>query len=514
MGACDAARCWRWWSPWWAAWGAERRQPPAACPATARDRPARPARCAACCSRRRERRDRARGDGVCAAGRLWPRTIPHRLRVAEETPLVAAPQPQAGDSGAAMPSTTASLNHLNIYSAAFGLPARRLLSTGEDGCLQKINMAAPSGSARLALGGISRSRRTSRRSTICQNCRIVPVESVDDTFETMAVAENRAAQAGNIVSNSYGGYGVDGYQSRGTRYWDHPCNKAIVVCRATAATRRVAAGRAGARWCRWAARRCTWRPFRATSPRRRGGANATYAWGPRLGLRGRALQRVRADPRGDAPGGGRGLCEHGLWYQPGGENDACPPTPTPDTCTGHVRQVNGVPQDRRHQHRGAADRGHVRAQGGNMTKAGGPGIVHLREGRHFGAPPRHQRLPTTAATTRRATRPPPRALPRRATTCPRGWDRHTAWVGSSAVRCAWQVPGTGRSRQKRNRARDERGLPVRRGFSGERGRGRWRRSRSCWRSASRAAGARPDRRRGGQRGAGGRSSSRSARPDA
>jgi len=56
----------------------------------------------------------------------------------------------------------------------------------------------------------------------------VLVESVDDTFETMAVAENRAAQAGNIVSNSYGGYGVDGSEGALDAYYDHS-NKAIVV---------------------------------------------------------------------------------------------------------------------------------------------------------------------------------------------------------------------------------------------------------------------------------------------
>jgi subtilase family serine protease len=62
---------------------------------------------------------------------------------------------------------------------------------------------------------------------ICQNCKIVLVESANDTAEAFAAAENRAARAAPIVSNSYGTYDIDGSLGSLDAAYDHP-NKAIV----------------------------------------------------------------------------------------------------------------------------------------------------------------------------------------------------------------------------------------------------------------------------------------------
>jgi subtilase family serine protease len=117
---------------------------------------------------------------------------------------------------------------LTTYSQAYGLPVLpKCSATVKYACFLKVNMGAPAGSARRTGWYIETALDIETVHAICQNCRIVLVESADDTAESFAAAESRAAAAAPIVSNSYGTYDIDGSLGALDAAYDHP-NKAIV----------------------------------------------------------------------------------------------------------------------------------------------------------------------------------------------------------------------------------------------------------------------------------------------
>ena len=63
---------------------------------------------------------------------------------------------------------------------------------------------------------------------ICQNCKIVLVEAVDNPFANLEAAVDRAHTEGGIISNSYGSYGFDGHSTPDDPHYNHP-HDAIVV---------------------------------------------------------------------------------------------------------------------------------------------------------------------------------------------------------------------------------------------------------------------------------------------
>ncbi|HEX2589513.1 MAG TPA: S8 family serine peptidase [Gaiellales bacterium] len=120
-------------------------------------------------------------------------------------------------------------NDLTRYSQAYGLPVLpRCSATVTTSCFQKINMGAPTGSARSTGWYIEMDLDIQTVHAICQNCKIVLVEAASDDDVVMANAVNRAARAASIVSNSYGAYDIDGSLGSLDAAYNHP-NKAIVV---------------------------------------------------------------------------------------------------------------------------------------------------------------------------------------------------------------------------------------------------------------------------------------------
>lgn len=121
------------------------------------------------------------------------------------------------------------LSDLNTYSAAFGLPTMTKCSaTVKISCFQKVNMGATVGSARAQGWNLEIALDIETVHAICENCKIVLVEAVDNSFDALAAAENRAAIAANIISNSYGSYGIDGFVGGASDAAYNRPNKAIV----------------------------------------------------------------------------------------------------------------------------------------------------------------------------------------------------------------------------------------------------------------------------------------------
>jgi subtilase family serine protease len=119
---------------------------------------------------------------------------------------------------------------LKTYSTTFGLPALPTCSaTITSGCFQKVNLGAPPGSAVAADWDVEIALDVETVHAICENCKIVLVESIDDSLVNLSAAENTAASMASIVSNSFGSYGTDG--KAGSPFdasFNHP-KKAIVV---------------------------------------------------------------------------------------------------------------------------------------------------------------------------------------------------------------------------------------------------------------------------------------------
>jgi subtilase family serine protease len=121
------------------------------------------------------------------------------------------------------------LKDLNKYSAHFGLPVMpKCTATVTQSCFKKVNLGAPANSAVATGWDIEIALDVETVHAICQNCRIVLVEGVDNQFSSLEAAEAKAAKFGNIVSNSYGAYGYDGKSAPDDPKYNFP-NKAIVV---------------------------------------------------------------------------------------------------------------------------------------------------------------------------------------------------------------------------------------------------------------------------------------------
>jgi subtilase family serine protease len=119
---------------------------------------------------------------------------------------------------------------LQTYSTMFGLPVLPACTvTVTSGCFQKVNLGAPPGSAVAPGWDVEIALDVETVHAICENCRIDLVEAVDDSFVSLAAAENTAASMASIVSNSFGSYGTDG--KAGSPFdasFNHP-KKAVVA---------------------------------------------------------------------------------------------------------------------------------------------------------------------------------------------------------------------------------------------------------------------------------------------
>ena len=118
---------------------------------------------------------------------------------------------------------------LKKYSNAFGLPIMKQCSaTVTTKCFQKINLGAPAGSAVATGWDVEIALDVETVHAICQNCKIVLVEAVSNSFANLEAAVDRAALEGGIISNSYGSYGFDGSSPGDDAHWNKP-NHAVVV---------------------------------------------------------------------------------------------------------------------------------------------------------------------------------------------------------------------------------------------------------------------------------------------
>jgi hypothetical protein len=121
-------------------------------------------------------------------------------------------------------------NDLTAYSTTFGLPVLPRCGSGVTGaCFKKTNLGAAAGSAVSHGWDIEIALDVETVHAICQNCKIVLVEARSPTFANIATAENTAAHAAAVVSNSFYSYELDGaIGNPSDAAFDHP-KKAIVV---------------------------------------------------------------------------------------------------------------------------------------------------------------------------------------------------------------------------------------------------------------------------------------------
>jgi hypothetical protein len=118
---------------------------------------------------------------------------------------------------------------LKTYSTTYGLPAiKQCSATVTTKCFQKINLGAPAGSAVATGWDVEIALDVETVRAICQNCKIVLVEAIDNSFPHLEAAVDRAALEGGIISNSYGSYGWDGTSGGDDAHWNKP-NHAVVV---------------------------------------------------------------------------------------------------------------------------------------------------------------------------------------------------------------------------------------------------------------------------------------------
>ncbi len=95
-------------------------------------------------------------------------------------------------------------NDLNVYSQTFGLPA----CTTANGCFKKVNQSGQQSNYPQANSswGLEISLDVEIAHAICQNCKIILVETNSNSFQDLGSGVNRAVSMGaTIVSNSYGG---------------------------------------------------------------------------------------------------------------------------------------------------------------------------------------------------------------------------------------------------------------------------------------------------------------------
>ena len=117
---------------------------------------------------------------------------------------------------------------LKKYSKAFGIPILpNCTSTVTASCFEKMNLGAPPGSAVKPGWDVEIALDVETAHAICQNCKIVLVEAVNDSFPHLDAAENVAATQGGVISNSWGLYGGDGTSPLDDAAFNHP-NEAVV----------------------------------------------------------------------------------------------------------------------------------------------------------------------------------------------------------------------------------------------------------------------------------------------
>ena len=118
---------------------------------------------------------------------------------------------------------------LKKYDKTFGIRnLKKCTSKVTTSCFEKMNLGASPGSAVAPGWDVEIALDVETAHAICQNCKIVLVEAVNDSFPHLEAAENTAATQGGVISNSWGLYGYDGASPPDDAAFNHP-NKAIVV---------------------------------------------------------------------------------------------------------------------------------------------------------------------------------------------------------------------------------------------------------------------------------------------
>jgi subtilase family serine protease len=109
---------------------------------------------------------------------------------------------------------------LKAYRKAFGLPA----CTTANGCLRKVDQR---GKKKYPQPDVDWAVETALDlqavSAVCPSCRILLVESDDDSFESLGEGVNTAVRLGaDVVSNSYGAAEFAGMSTLARKYFTHP----------------------------------------------------------------------------------------------------------------------------------------------------------------------------------------------------------------------------------------------------------------------------------------------------
>ena len=118
---------------------------------------------------------------------------------------------------------------LKTYNTAFGIPQLpNCTATVTTSCFKKINLGAPVNSAVAQGWDVEIALDVETVHAICQNCKIVLVEAVDNMFPNLEAAVDRAHTEAGIISNSYGAYGFDGKSPGDDAHYNHT-HSAIVV---------------------------------------------------------------------------------------------------------------------------------------------------------------------------------------------------------------------------------------------------------------------------------------------
>ncbi len=113
---------------------------------------------------------------------------------------------------------------LAVYRNQYGLGA----CTTANGCFRKVNQnLQPSPLPATDVGWAQEiSLDVDMVSAVCPKCKILLVEASSASFANLGTAENSAASAANVISNSYGG--SDASDATYGSYYNHP-GKAITV---------------------------------------------------------------------------------------------------------------------------------------------------------------------------------------------------------------------------------------------------------------------------------------------
>lgn len=111
-------------------------------------------------------------------------------------------------------------SNLKSYRAAWGLPP----CTTKNGCFRKVNQRGGSKPPEPDAGwGVEIALDVQAVSAACPTCKILLVESDDNSYVNIGKAVNEAAQLGaDVISNSYGGDEFTGILKLAASYYTHP----------------------------------------------------------------------------------------------------------------------------------------------------------------------------------------------------------------------------------------------------------------------------------------------------